>query len=114
MLALMRSGLSKMAGFQILPLSHLILLVLLIVYIYLYLSSGERVDPGAARFGNFINYYEFNPAEERVSRLPGNLLRDLDLAEESVLGLDIGCNAGVCTFILKVLNGTVCLYFILK
>ena len=87
---------------QILPLSSLILL--LIVFIYL---SGERVDPGAARFGNFINYYEFNPAEERVSRLPGNLLRDLDLAEESVLGLDIGCNAGVCTFILKSSKGIV-------
>ena len=65
---------------------------------------GERVDPGAARYGNFINYYEFNPTEERVSRLPLSLLRDLDLGGPSVhdlgpsvLGLDVGCNAGVMT-----------------
>ena len=33
-------------------------------------ERGETKKPGAARFGNFINYYEFNPPEERLSRLP--------------------------------------------
>ena len=37
-------------------------------------SKGrEGRDPGAARHGNFINYYEFHPPEERVGLLPPGL-----------------------------------------
>ena len=52
-------------------------------------------DPGAARFGNFINYYSFNPPENRMKNIPGDLLNRLELTESPVTILDIGCNAGV-------------------
>ena len=56
-------------------------------------KGGE--DPGAARFGNFINYYSFNPPENRMKTIPEDLLSRLDLRESPVTILDIGCNAGV-------------------
>ena len=31
-----------------------------------FLGSGE---PGGARFGNFINYYEFNPPQQRLGHI---------------------------------------------
>jgi len=52
----------------------------------------EKPDPGSARLGNFINYYEFNPAEERVRHIDKTLFDNLEDAN----GLDIGCNSGVC------------------
>ncbi|CAL8340450.1 unnamed protein product [Merluccius merluccius] len=52
-------------------------------------------DPGAAPYGNFINYYTFNPPENRLSLLPNTLLRDLGYRDtETVLMLDVGCNSG--------------------
>ncbi len=51
--------------------------------------------PGAARQGNFINYYQFNPAQERVSLLPGDLLRLADGEGGEIVCLDVGCNSGV-------------------
>ena len=48
-------------------------------------------DPGAARFGNFINYYQFNPAGNRIVHL-GDFVA---LNESSPNCLDIGCNSGV-------------------
>ena len=33
-------------------------------------TDDETKNPGGARFGNFINYYEFNPPQERLSHLP--------------------------------------------
>jgi SAM-dependent methyltransferase len=58
-------------------------------------TSEGLVDPGGARFGNFINYYQFNPAEERTCHLPEDLFTDLFPAGASKLyALDIGCNAG--------------------
>ena len=58
-------------------------------------------DPGAARLGNFINYYQFNPAENRIAHLPTDLLRQhlkLDIDRRPVC-LDIGCNSGVSRFL---------------
>ena len=56
-------------------------------------------DPGAARLGNFINYYEFNPAEKRTSLIPQDVVRRhaTRTREEGAafIGLDIGCNTGV-------------------
>lgn len=54
--------------------------------------------PGLARFGNFINYYSFNPSEKRL-----NLLSQPDCSIEHLINssskslqcLDIGCNSGV-------------------
>lgn len=58
-------------------------------------------DSGASRFGNFINYYQFNPPENRLRLLPShiwNIEHDKD-----VVCFDIGCNVGVCTatFLVK-------------
>ncbi|XP_054745019.1 probable RNA methyltransferase CG11342 [Anastrepha obliqua] len=56
-------------------------------------------DPGAVQYGNFINYYEFNNAEQRLKLLP----RDVWLETENIpsaepyLVLDVGCNAGDLT-----------------
>ena len=33
-------------------------------------KEGKVSEPGAARHGNFINYYEFHPPEERLKLLP--------------------------------------------
>lgn len=59
----------------------------------------EVNDPGAAPYGNFRNYYTFNPPGNRLSLIPATLLRDLGYEdgqdEEDVLVLDVGCNSGV-------------------
>ena len=55
-------------------------------------NMTEKPDPGSARLGNFINYYEFNPADERVRHIDKTLFDNLEDAN----GLDIGCNSGVC------------------
>ncbi|XP_070814474.1 pre-miRNA 5'-monophosphate methyltransferase [Chaetodon trifascialis] len=59
-------------------------------------AADEINDPGAARYGNFINYYSFNPPENRLSLLPATLLQDLGYsdAHETTLVLDVGCNSG--------------------
>ncbi|XP_061076805.1 pre-miRNA 5'-monophosphate methyltransferase [Conger conger] len=61
--------------------------------------TDESNDPGAAPFGNFINYYAFNPPENRMSLIPSTLLQDIGYSVESsvsdtVLLLDVGCNSG--------------------
>lgn len=48
-------------------------------------------NPGAVLYGNFINYYQFHPPDERIKLLPENLF----ISEEKIVALDIGCNAGV-------------------
>lgn len=47
-------------------------------------------NPGAVRYGNFINYYQFNPASNRLKLLPSNIW-----SKNQFYGLDLGCNAGV-------------------
>ncbi|XP_013889624.1 pre-miRNA 5'-monophosphate methyltransferase [Austrofundulus limnaeus] len=58
----------------------------------------EVNDPGAAPYGNFRNYYTFNPPGNRLSLIPATLLRDLGYedgqGEEDMLVLDVGCNSG--------------------
>ena len=73
------------------------------------MSDETLAEPGAARFGNFINYYQFNPADKRVCHLPKSLLQTLvqqkekTLAENSpVLCLDVGCNTGVSSLYFRV------------
>lgn len=66
-------------------------------------SPGDRApadginDPGAAPYGNFINYYSFNPPENRLSLIPASLLHELGYGDErqTTLILDVGCNSGV-------------------
>ncbi|NP_001079900.1 pre-miRNA 5'-monophosphate methyltransferase [Xenopus laevis] len=64
-------------------------------------ESVPHVDPGAAPYGNFPNYYSFNPPENRISLLPAELLHKLfrkpaesDSSTQPLLGLDVGCNTG--------------------
>ncbi|XP_018602446.1 pre-miRNA 5'-monophosphate methyltransferase [Scleropages formosus] len=77
-------------------------------------ASGCDVDlletarePGAARHGNFINYYTFNPPENRLRLIPRTLLQDVAPPHggehddgEVVLVLDVGCNSGDLTVAL--------------
>lgn len=60
-------------------------------------AADEINDPGAAPYGNFINYYSFNPPENRLSLIPASLLQDLGYRDEhqTALILDVGCNSGV-------------------
>ncbi|XP_074497475.1 pre-miRNA 5'-monophosphate methyltransferase [Sebastes fasciatus] len=59
-------------------------------------AADELNDPGAAPYGNFINYYSFNPPENRLSLIPASLLQDLDHRDhqQTTLILDVGCNSG--------------------
>ena len=58
-------------------------------------TSGDRGDPGATRHGNFINYYQFHSADERVRQLPRAVLRRAATDSRKYVALDVGCNAGV-------------------
>ncbi|XP_029989326.1 pre-miRNA 5'-monophosphate methyltransferase [Sphaeramia orbicularis] len=59
-------------------------------------TVNEINDPGAAPYGNFINYYTFNPPENRLSLIPVTLLQDLGYNDhhQTTLLLDVGCNSG--------------------
>ncbi|XP_051272476.1 pre-miRNA 5'-monophosphate methyltransferase isoform X2 [Dicentrarchus labrax] len=59
-------------------------------------AAGGTNDPGAAPYGNFINYYTFNPPENRLSLIPATLLQDLSSSDgpTTTLILDAGCNSG--------------------
>ena len=66
-------------------------------------SFVKHDNPGAARQGNFINYYQFNPPSERLSllfpeKLDGKLEEMVD--GEPLVCLDIGCNSGVSKFLI--------------
>lgn len=52
-------------------------------------------DPGAVKFGNFINYYTFHSSKERTNNLHPNMFPSSDF--ESIICLDIGCNTGELT-----------------
>lgn len=62
------------------------------------------IEPGAVRHGNFINYYDFNSANERLSLLPTDSANwtVYRTVEENApyLVLDVGCNAGNFTQLL--------------
>ncbi|CAJ1050306.1 LOW QUALITY PROTEIN: pre-miRNA 5'-monophosphate methyltransferase [Xyrichtys novacula] len=59
-------------------------------------EEDTNEDPGAAPYGNFINYYTFNPPENRLSLIPVTLLQDLGYrdGQRDTLILDVGCNSG--------------------
>uniref|UniRef100_UPI00398F1CC2 pre-miRNA 5'-monophosphate methyltransferase n=1 Tax=Pristiophorus japonicus TaxID=55135 RepID=UPI00398F1CC2 len=55
-------------------------------------GKGE-CEPGAAPFGNFANYYRFNPPGERLRLIPAAELAEV-FPGGGVLALDVGCNCG--------------------
>ncbi|KAG8185927.1 hypothetical protein JTE90_010714 [Oedothorax gibbosus] len=61
------------------------------------LNEVKPFHPGAARFGNFINYYNFNSVSKRLNPIPSEFISNLTLNSNSVLCLDIGCNSGELT-----------------
>lgn len=79
-------------------------------------TAAKPTDPGAAPFGNFINYYQFNSAEERLRLLPTTTTAEPQTAAidenvwsqaaadcpatEPYIVLDVGCNAGNFTQLL--------------
>ncbi|XP_010740953.3 pre-miRNA 5'-monophosphate methyltransferase [Larimichthys crocea] len=75
-------------------------------------ASDEINDPGAAPYGNFINYYTFNPPENRLSLIPATLLQDLGYSDgqQTTLILDVGCNSGELSvaFYEHLVQGPVC------
>ena len=50
-------------------------------------------DPGAVKHGNFINYYQFNPVQNRLKLLPKDIWTINN--NDDLICLDIGCNSGV-------------------
>ncbi|KAL2738714.1 putative RNA methyltransferase CG11342 [Vespula squamosa] len=58
----------------------------------------KKADPGASRYGNFMNYYQFRSAEERVRQLPRDVWQSAVRSDRKYVGLDIGCNAGELTY----------------
>lgn len=63
---------------------------------------GFKDDPGAVRHGNFINYYQFHGAEQRLNSIPAQIVRNhlqslLQGHSESIYALDLGCNTGEIT-----------------
>ncbi|XP_068149657.1 probable RNA methyltransferase CG11342 [Drosophila tropicalis] len=67
----------------------------------------HRGDPGAVQYGNFMNYYQFNSATERVKLLPSKEIWDpsanddtKDVSKKPYFVLDVGCNSGVFTRLL--------------
>ena len=58
------------------------------------MAENSSFHPGAAKFGNFIDYYRFNPARKRLEFLPGDLVVR-NCGETKCVALDIGCNTGV-------------------
>ncbi|XP_078621804.1 pre-miRNA 5'-monophosphate methyltransferase-like [Branchiostoma floridae x Branchiostoma japonicum] len=63
------------------------------------MAADPEFQPGAAPFGNFINYYSFNPPENRLRLLPAEFYTIIKRhsADRPLLGLDIGCNTGNLT-----------------
>ncbi|XP_063808119.1 RNA 5'-monophosphate methyltransferase [Pseudophryne corroboree] len=61
-------------------------------------DPAHPLDPGAAPYGNFPNYYTFHPPESRIQLLPPGLLLGLlhrqEGEEQPLLALDVGCNTG--------------------
>lgn len=53
-------------------------------------------DPGAAKFGNFINYYSFHSVNERIQNLHRDMFPLIDNTSPLLI-LDIGCNTGELT-----------------
>ncbi|KAF7383358.1 hypothetical protein HZH66_012708 [Vespula vulgaris] len=60
--------------------------------------TRTKADPGASRYGNFMNYYQFRSAEERVRQLPRDDVWRSVRSDRKYVGLDIGCNAGELTY----------------
>lgn len=70
----------------------------------------RKNNPGAVQYGNFMNYYQFNSASERVKLLPGkNIWLPPKQEQQSMepneinpyLVLDVGCNCGVFSQLLQ-------------
>lgn len=57
-------------------------------------------DPGAVKYGNFINYYSFHKAHERINNIYPEMFPVVETND--LYCLDIGCNTGELTKELSV------------
>ncbi|XP_072423465.1 pre-miRNA 5'-monophosphate methyltransferase [Chiloscyllium punctatum] len=55
--------------------------------------ENYQCEPGAALYGNFTNYYRFNPPGERLRLIPAVDLLEV-FSGGRVVALDVGCNCG--------------------
>ncbi|XP_008483186.1 pre-miRNA 5'-monophosphate methyltransferase [Diaphorina citri] len=62
-------------------------------------NDKDGFDPGAMMFGNFINYYQFHPPEDRIKLLTSHIWEQLELEKQEgpIVCLDVGCNCGDLT-----------------
>lgn len=71
----------------------------------------DTKDPGAAQYGNFMNYYSFNSAEHRLNLMPTHIWKKENEEikasgnanegpDSTFIVLDVGCNAGNFTQLL--------------
>ena len=64
-------------------------------------SKQPVFHPGAAPYGNFINYYSFNPPLRRIDLIPDDLLDRVlgqtkqENHQKTLAVFDVGCNSGV-------------------
>ncbi|KAK4019809.1 hypothetical protein OUZ56_001816 [Daphnia magna] len=59
-------------------------------------KKNDDFEPGAAQFGNFINYYDFNPPQNRLALFEGKFCEYFS-SHQPLLCLDVGCNTGELT-----------------
>ncbi|XP_034829498.1 probable RNA methyltransferase CG11342 [Maniola hyperantus] len=52
-------------------------------------------NPGAVKFGNFINYYSFHSSKKRTNNLDPKMFPTA--VNDSIICLDVGCNTGELT-----------------
>ena len=69
-------------------------------------NPKKTTDPGATKYGNFINYYQFHSAKERILQLPKNIWNCQPTCDKYI-ALDVGCNTGVssnflCIYMIKI------------
>lgn len=67
-------------------------------------------NPGASTFGNFINYYQFHPPDERISMLAPEMWSSAFKAGRGC-ALDVGCNSGVCNLLTTSIASLHCQLF---
>lgn len=65
------------------------------------MDGFSTTEPGAARFGNFPDYYRFNPSNKRLKLITDISLDDINSIKRhgDITVLDIGCNTGVRKYI---------------
>jgi hypothetical protein len=76
-------------------------------------NNDDEFEPGAAQFGNFINYYEFNPPKNRLALFEGKFCECFSSDKRKILCLDVGCNTGVSFSVLTLTVQFLFMFFVI-